>query len=269
MKVAVTGASGFVGRSLCAGLSTAGHEVIAVDLRHGNLSGIAAGEAVVHLAAIAHRRASEEDLRRVNVELARKVGEAAAASGASLVFLSSVKVHGEKSSVPFRETAALAPADLYGESKLRAEQALRAISGLRLAVLRPPLVYGPGVKANFLALMRALARGIPLPLASVQNRRSLIYVGNLVDAILRSLGKEGTFLVSDGAALSTPQLCRSLGEALERPARLWPFPTLLLPGKLTQSLELDDSAIRGALGWRPPFTCEEGLRATARWYRGR
>jgi UDP-glucose 4-epimerase len=267
MKVAVTGSSGFVGRSLCARLSAAGHAVIAVDLRQGNLGAIAAGEAVVHLAGIAHRHASEEDLRRVNVELARKVGHAAAASGASLVFISSVKVHGEASNAPFTESSPLAPEDLYGESKARAEDALGAIPGLRLAVLRPPLVYGPGVKANFLALMRAVARAIPLPLASVQNRRSLIYVGNLVDAILRSLGREGSFLVSDGAALSTPQLCRALGEALERPARLWPFPTSLLPGKLTQSLELDDSAIRGALGWRPPFTCEEGLRATARWYR--
>src|SRR5205085_5865694 len=100
------------------------------------------------------------------------------------------------------------------------EDVLGAIPGLRLAVLRPPLVYGPGVKANFLALMRAIARGWPLPLGAIANRRSVIYVGNLVDAIARCLGAEGTYLVSDGEPVSTPQLCRELGDALGRPARL-------------------------------------------------
>ena len=194
------------------------------------------------------------------------MGQAAAAGGASLVFLSSVKVHGERSAAAFREDSPLAPEDLYAESKARAEEALRAVPELRLAVLRPPLVYGPGVKANFLALVKALARGVPLPLASVQNRRSLIYAGNLADAITACLQHEGTFLVSDGAALSTPALCREIGRALERPARLFPFPPALLPARLTSSLEVDDSAMRRALGWSPPFTREEGLRATAQWF---
>lgn len=240
--------------------------MIALDLRKENFIG---AEAVVHLAAIAHRRAPADEIHHVNVELTRKMGEAAAAGGARLVFLSSVKVHGEASALPFKEDSPFAPRDVYGVSKVRAEEALRAIPGLRHAVLRPPLVYGPGVKANFLALMKAIARGIPLPLASIENRRSLVYLGNLVDAILSCLQRDGTFLVSDGAALSTPQLCRALGRALERPARLFAFPPALLPGKLAGSLEVDDSAIRGALGWRPPFSCEEGLHATARWYRGR
>src|SRR5207249_9696794 len=108
-----------------------------------------------------------------------------------------------------------------------------------------------------------------LPLASIDNRRSQIYVGNLVDVVLKCLNREGTYLVSDGEAQSTPQLCRGIGEALERPARLFAFPASLLPGKLTQSLEVDDSAIRRALGWQPRFTPQEGLRATARWYQGR
>jgi nucleoside-diphosphate-sugar epimerase len=224
---------------------------------------------VIHLAAIAHRRAAADELYRANVELTRQVGQAAAADGAWLVFLSSVKVHGETSATPITEKSPFAPEDAYGESKARAEDALRAIPGLPLAVLRPPLVYGPGVKANFLALMKAIARGIPLPLASIENRRSLIYVDNLVDSILRCLGNEGTFLVSDGESQSTPQLCRRIGEALERPARLFPFPARFLPRKLAASLEVDDSAIRHRLDWQPPFALEEGLRATARWYRGR
>lgn len=264
MKIAVTGASGFIGTALCETLDAAGHEPI-LDLRR-----IEGSNAVVHLAAIAHRSASRQALQDVNVTLAARVGRAAAAAGAHLVFLSSVKVHGEQTASPLSETSPLAPRDAYAESKVRAEDALRAIPGLGLTVLRCPLVYGPGVKANFLALMKAIARGIPLPLASVVNRRSLVYVGNLTDAILKCLNSSGTYLVSDGAAVSTPALCRAIGDALGKPARLFRFPPALLPmARLTRSLEVDDSAIRRELGWRPPFTLEEGLRATAEWYRGR
>ncbi len=223
----------------------------------------------MHLAAIAHRRAEREEIQRVNVDFAVDTARKAAAAGASFLFLSSIKVHGESSAAPFREDSPIAPEDIYGESKARAEEALRAIAGLRLAMLRPPLVYGPGVKANFLALMNAVARGMPLPLASIRNRRSLIYVGNLADAILACLGKDGTYLVSDGEALSTPQLCREIGAALEKKARLFAFPALLLPKKLSGSLEVDDALIRRTLGWKPPFSRPEGLRTTAQWYRDR
>ena len=243
----------------------AGHEAVGLDLRTG---GFAAGDVVVHLAAIAHRRADRQEIERVNVGLATQVGQAAAAHGARLVFLSTVKVHGEVSVAPFTERTPIAPRDAYAHSKAKAEEALRAIPGLRLTVLRPPLVYGPGVKANFLALMRAIARGVPLPLASVKNRRSLVYLGNLVDAILSCLERDGTFLVSDGSSRSTAQWCEALGQALEKPARLFRFPPGLLPQKLAGSLEVDDSALRTDLGWRPPFTPEEGLRATAGWYKG-
>jgi nucleoside-diphosphate-sugar epimerase len=197
------------------------------------------------------------------------VGRQVVAAGARLVFISSVKVHGEESRTPFSERSPIAPADAYGESKARAEEALHAIPGLRMAVLRPPLVYGPGVKANFLSLVRAIARGWPLPLAALDNRRSLIYVANLADAIVRCLEAEGTYLVADGAPISTPQLCRELGQALGRPARLLPFPRVLIPRKLAGSLAVDDGAIRAALGWKPPHTREAGLRATAQWYRAR
>jgi nucleoside-diphosphate-sugar epimerase len=266
VKVAVTGASGFIGRSLKAALIATGHEALPLDLRIARFTG---ADAVVHLAAIAHRSATREELRRVNVDLARDIGEACAAHGAALVFLSSVKVHGEESAEPFTERSAIAPRDLYGESKAHAEEALRAIPGLRLAILRPPLVYGPCVKANFLALLKAIARGVPLPLASVRNRRSFVYVGNLVDAVLHCLGHAGTFLISDGESRSTAQLCRDLGVALGRPARLFPFPEAWLPAKLSASLEVDDSAIRRELQWRPPYSIDEGLSATARWYRAR
>jgi nucleoside-diphosphate-sugar epimerase len=178
--------------------------------------------------------------------------------------------------VPLTERSMIAPRDAYAESKARAEEALRAIAGLRLAVLRPPLVYGPGVKGNFLSLMRAIDRGLPLPFSAIVNRRSLVYVGNLADAILRcaeapqAVGR--CYLVCDGAPVSTPELCRKLAAALGRPARLFRLsPALLelLPGarRLTRSLEVDDSALRRELGWHAPFTLEQGLGATADWNR--
>ena len=270
MKIAVTGASGFVGRAVCNAVFAAGNEALAIDLRRsGERLDFAGTAGVVHLAAIAHRRASPEDLQRVNVDLSLRVGQAAAAASVPMVFLSSIKVHGETSSRPFTEDSPLVPADRYAQTKARAEDALRAMPGLQLMVLRPPLVYGPNVKANFLALMRAISLGFPLPLASIRNRRSLIYVDNLADAVLRSLGKSGTFLVSDGAAVSTPDLCRRLGGALGKPARLLPFPPALLSSKLAGSLELDDRAIRSRLGWSPRFPLDEGLRWTAQWYRDR
>lgn len=248
-----------MGRTLCAALPAAGHELAPIE----------SAQAVVHLAAIAHRRAGREELQRVNVDFAVQAAHEAAAAGASFLFLSSVKFHGESSRAPFREDSPPAPQDAYAASKVRAEERLRAIPGLRLCVLRPPLVYGPGVKANFLALMHAVARGVPLPLASIRNRKSLIYVANLADAIVACLGKEGTYLVADGEPVSTPQLVREIGQALGRPARLFPFPGALLPGKLSGSLEIDDSLIRRTLGWRPPFTRAQGLRAAAQWYLGR
>lgn len=223
-----------------------------------------AASVVVHLAGIAHRRATREEMKRINVDLAVETARKAAAAGAAFVFMSSVKVHGEQSDAPLGADSPIAPRDEYARSKALAEEALRAIPGLRLAVLRPPLVYGPGVKANFLALMRAVARGWPLPLASIRNRRSLIYVENLAAAAIDCLGRQGVFLVCDGPALSTPQLCREIGTALGTPARLFPFPPGLLPRKLARSLEIDAAAAPVV----PKFTRQEGLRATARWYRG-
>jgi nucleoside-diphosphate-sugar epimerase len=278
--IAVTGASGFIGKTLCAALAAAGHEVVPIELRaSGRHLGLEGTRALVHLAGIAHRRGVRPaELQRANVELSVQLGRAAPASGTRTIFMRSVKVHGEEAGAPFTEASPITPADAYAESKARAEELLAAIPGLRLTVLRPPLVYGAHVKANFLALMKAIARGIPLPLATVANGRSLIYVGNLADAILRCIVKADlagrAYLVCDGPALSTPELCRRLGDALGRRARLFSLPVSLLelvPGatRLTRSLEVDDTAIRRELGWRPPYSLDEGLRATADWYRGR
>jgi nucleoside-diphosphate-sugar epimerase len=254
MRIHVTGASGFIGSHLVPALEAAGHELRA------SLEGC---NAVVHLANIAHTSAAPAELHRVNVEGTLATAQAALAAGARrFVYLSSLK--------------AAQPVDAYGRAKAIAEQGLLGLSGLEPVVLRPPLVYGPRVKANFLALLRAIDRGWWLPLASIRNRRSLVYVGNLVDAILRCLESPAAvrrvYAVSDGAPVSTPELCRAIARALGRPARLFPFPPPLLrlaPGlaRLAESLEADDRAIRDELGWRAPLGMDEALRLTCEWYR--
>jgi nucleoside-diphosphate-sugar epimerase len=285
MRCVVTGASGFIGRALVPELRARGHHVVALDRAAlGDIAGFAGWAAllqgadhVVHLAALAHLRAGDEArLRAVNVDAALALGRNAAAARVSMLHMSSVKVLGEETPRrPFDDTSPYAPQDAYARSKAAAETALRAVPGLSLTVLRPPLVYGPGVKANFRALLRAVARGWPLPLAAIANLRSLVYVGNLANAVARCLesplaaGK--TYAVTDGAPLSTPALCRALGVALGRPARLFSVAPALLElvpaaTKLTRSLVVDDSALRRDLGWAPPHAFEEGLRRTAEWY---
>jgi len=308
MRVVVTGASGFVGTVLCPELLARGHAVRAV-VRHASLPVAVTAEleqievpdiasefdrhmlvsdcdAVVHLAAVAHRAADEASLRRVNTEATRRLAEAAAGKVRRFVFLSSAKVHGEGSDAgAYSETDALRPEDAYGESKLEAEKLLADISirnGMELVILRPPLVYGPQVKANFLRLLRWVDSGVPLPVASIRNRRSLIYVDNLVDAIVRCVehpAARGPFLVSDDEAVSTPDLVSRIARSLNRPARLLPAPPALLRlagavlgrsdeiRRLTGSLAVDASRARRHLGWRPTFSLDQGLAETARWFR--
>ncbi len=285
MRILVTGASGFVGRAVVPVLRAGGHEVVELGreaggdiVRIADWSRMLAGAgAVVHLAALAHARGVDETrLRAVNVEAPLALSRAAAAAGARMLFMSSVKALGEETpGRPFDEASAPAPRDAYGRAKADAEAALRAVPGLALTILRPPLVYGPGVRANFLALLRAVARGWPLPLASIDNRRSLLFSGNLASAVLRCLeapaaiGK--SYCVCDGPPVSTPALCRALGAALGAPARLFAFPPALLElappaRRLTRSLVVDDAALRRDLDWAPPFAPEEGFRRTAEWF---
>jgi nucleoside-diphosphate-sugar epimerase len=286
MRIVVTGASGFIGRAVVPSLRARGHEVVALDRGvTGDLAGftdwpaqLAGADAVVHLAALAHSRGVDEArLRAVNVDAALALGRAAGAAGARMLLMSSLKVLGEETpGAAFDDASPTAPRDAYGRAKAEAEAGLHTVPGLALTVLRPPLVYGPGVKANFLALFRAVARGWPLPLASIRNRRSLVFAGNLADAVAHCVeapaaaGK--SYCVSDGAPLATPDLCRAIGAALGRPPRLFPFPPALLElapqaRKLTRSLAVDDGAIRRDLGWVPPYSLEQGLRLTAEWYR--
>ncbi len=311
--VLVTGASGFVGRALCDRLSERGYTVrcatrSAPCTPHSTrfetvVTGawgpdtdwsraLAGVTKIIHLAARTHvlretARDAYAEYRRINVDGTRALAHAAVRAGVHrLVFLSSIKVNGERTDgTPFDEAAAPRPEDAYGVSKWEAEQVLGGVArdtGLEVAIVRSPLVYGPGVKGNFLRLMHWTARGIPLPLASVSNRRSLTYVDNLADALIAAgcaataAGK--TYLVSDGKDVSTPDLIRSIAEALRVRARLFPCPpALLLAGatvlarreemrRLTGSLQIDGTKIRRELGWMPCIGLAEGLARTAQWY---
>lgn len=244
-------------------------------------------DVVVHLAARVHvmrERAADPlaEFRRVNVEATERLARSAAAAGARrFVFVSSVKVNGEETAAgeAFCADDAPAPEDAYGASKHEAEEALHRVgveTGLEMVVIRPPLVYGPGVKGNFRTMLDWLRRGLPLPLASLDNRRSFVGVGNLCDLILCCLSHPDaaneTFLVSDGQDLSTPELLRMAGKAMGLPARLWPCPPSLLKGaaalvgkpgiaqRLCSNLQVDISKTREVLGWHPPFSVEEELR---------
>jgi nucleoside-diphosphate-sugar epimerase len=305
----VTGAAGFIGRALCVGLAERGHAVLGLSRRpaepipgielrpigdigpttdwSGHLDRI---EIVVHLANRAHRSGrlaadhGEEQAARVLAHSAAKAGVR------RLIHMSSARAMGEATlpAAPLRATDPPRPSDPYGRGKLAIERALQAAareSGIELVILRPPLVYGPGVKANFRALMRLVASGLPLPLAGIGNRRSLIFIDNLVDLVGRAClhpGAAGRVLLArDGADLSTPELIRLLAAALDRPARLFgvPQPALAvlrrLPTlgplftRLTLSLQVDDAETRAALDWRPPVSPEIGLAATAAAFRDR
>ena len=286
MRVVVTGASGFIGRAVVPALLARDHKVVAIERAAiGDLAGfrgwsrhLEGADAVVHLAALAHARGVDEvRLRAVNIDAACLLGQAAAAAGARMLMMSSIKVLGEETRErAFNDASPVGPQDAYGRAKAAAEAGLRAIPRLALTILRPPLVYGPGVKANFLALMRAVARGWPLPLAGIENRRSFVYSANLADAVVCCLESPvatgRTYGVTDGAPVSTPALCRALGAAIGAPARLFSFPSALLElappaARLTRSLVVDDGRLRRELDWTPPHSFEEGLRRTAEWFR--
>ena len=313
-RVLITGANGFVGRAVSRALLQRGDSVVGVVRRpQTSVEGVREWlfdandfegidqlwpvatrcDAVIHLAARVHmKHETTADpiaaYRATNVTGALRVAAAARRAGARrFVFVSSIKAVGESSAGrPITEADEPAPTDPYGISKLEAERALIDYgreSGLEVVIVRPPLVYGPGVRANFLQLMSAIANGVPLPLGSIAARRSLLFVDNLADALVhcttdpRAVGE--TFHVTDGRDLSVSELARALATQLHAPARLIPVPVglLSLAGRLTGrsaqvdrligELRLDSSHIRERLGWYPPYTVEHGLLETAAWYR--
>ncbi len=310
MTVLVTGSYGFVGSALCARLRRDGVSVRgatrSVSSQPDDAEAVAIGnlssdtdwtvalknvEQVVHLAARVHVMNDKSpdplaEFRRVNVEGTAALARQAAVAGVRrFIFLSSVKVNGELTEAghPFAADDAPAPEDSYGVSKYEAEQLLRQIAaetGMEVVIIRPPLVYGPGVKANFESMMRWLARGVPLPLAAVtNNRRSLVALDNLVGLIVTCLNHPAaanqTFLVSDGEDLSTVQLLKRMGAAMGHPARLFYVPPALLrlgatvlnkPGfyqRLCGTLQLDIAKTRQLLGWIPPVSVDQGLSRAA------
>ena len=314
MNVLVTGANGFVGSALCARLRRDGvfvrsavralssppdcAETVVIGSLSSETDWTAAlrnVDQIVHLAARVHvmnDKCSDPlaEFRRVNVEGTVALARQAAVAGVRrFVFLSSVKVNGEftKPGHPFTADDVPSPEDPYGVSKHEAEQLLRQIAaetGMEVVIIRPALVYGLGVKANFESMMRWLARGVPLPLAAVtENRRSLVALDNLVDLIVKCLNHPAAanqiFLVSDGEDLSTAQLLKRMGAAMGHPARVFYLPPPLLklgaivlnkPGiyqRLCGSLRLDIAKTRQLLGWAPPVSVDEGLRRAAEGFR--
>lgn len=305
-RVLITGANGFIGLRLCNEIQRLGWQVrgasrLPCQMAQG-IEPVSVGtiqgdtdwtqvvqhiDVVIHLAARVHVMHSDSldplaEFLKVNFHGTENLANQAARAGVKrLVYVSSVKVNGEVTlqGAKFTEDGPPNPQEPYGVSKWQAEQALLRISrdtGLEVVIIRPPLVYGPGVKANFATLMRAVQGGWPLALGSVQNRRSLVALDNLIDLILKCVvhpdAANQTFLVSDGQDLSTTELVRGLARAANMPARLMPVPVWALRAgatllgmegevqRLCGSLQVDISKAERVLGWRPPVSVDEALR---------
>jgi nucleoside-diphosphate-sugar epimerase len=320
MKILITGATGFLGQNLCSAALDRNYSIRATTRsaskphRHPEIESIPISsiaeplpetalkglEVIVHLAARVHvmNDTTSDPLaahRQINTAATLSLARQAAQHGVKrFIYLSSIKVNGEGGidiDRPYTEQDPPQPIDPYGQSKWEAEQGLKQIAaetGLEIVIIRPPLIYGAKVKGNFQQLLRIIQRGIPLPLGSINNHRSLVYVGNLVDAILTCIthpaAKNQTFLVSDGNDLSTPALILGLAKYVEKPdwMNAIELPTLLsIPpqllvfcGKLVGqtssverligSLTVDSTHIQTTLDWKPPFSVNEGLRATVK-----
>ncbi len=305
-RILVTGASGFVGtrlvKSLTALPSVSVTGVVRKQLESdcyefesiGDLNADTDWSAllqnktvIIHTAARVHIMDDSADepiteFRKVNVAGTLNLARQAASAGIErFVFISSIKVNGEQTQPGqyFKADDEPAPEDPYGMSKWEAEIGLRKVaeeSGMEVVIIRPPLVYGPGVKGNFASMQGLVARGLPLPLGAIHNKRSLLALDNLIDLIITCVDHPAAanqvFLAGDGEDLSTPELLRRVGKAIEQPARLLPVPACLLQlgasilGKkamahrLLGSLQVDISKTREVLGWEPPVSVDEGLR---------
>ena len=313
-KVLVTGGTGFVGGAVLRGLSARGRSAVAAvrspdavlpagvpafttgDLDSDTVwqSAFEGVSVVVHAAARVHVMRETADgclaeFRRINVTGTLNLARQAAEAGVRrFVFISSIKVNGERTQPgqAFRNDDPPLPVDPYGLSKSEAEQRLTELAhqfGMEFVVVRPCLVYGPGVRANFLSMLHWLDKGVPLPLGAIHNQRSLLALDNLVDLIVacteHPAAANQIFLAADGEDLSTTALLRRLGDALGTPARLVPVPTAILRAgaaligkraiaeRLCGSLQVDISKTRSILGWKPPLSVDEGLARTVEWYR--
>jgi UDP-glucose 4-epimerase len=306
MKILITGANGFIGQHLVARLRADGHAVLRC-VRTGEVAedtvitgdlatfdgwdAVLEGmDAVIHLAARVHQvqeKASDPEaaFHAANVVATERLVEACErmASPPHFVFLSTIAVMGfDSGNTPFTADV-IAPYNSYSRSKARAEAVVR-LSRLPWTMVRIPLVYGAGVRANFLSLMQAVAKGTTLPLGRVQNRRSVLYVGNLMDALAHMLNREAahrqTVLIADATPLSSPALVHLIADAMGKKARLLPVPLVcmrlaatlagkpMLYHKLCANLEMDTAPTNALLGWQPPFTTREGMEETVRGWRG-
>jgi nucleoside-diphosphate-sugar epimerase len=311
MRVLVTGASGFVGSVLCEALSRSGYLVRAAIRNEGSAqvtvsdkvvigdialvidwsAALRDVDVVIHLAARAHvlhdSLANANLYHEANALGSQRLAEACAAAGVRrFIYLSSIKVNGEETTGrAFTALDVPHPNDAYGTSKWCAEKYLVEVSkrsGMETAIVRPPLVYGPGVRANFLRLLRWIDKGRVLPLGAIANKRSLVSIWNLCDLLMKLLqcpaAPGQVWLVSDGEDLSTPDLIRRVGRAMGRPTKLLPIPQGLIQlvgrlagrqdevARICGSLEVDIAATRRELGWSPPLTVDESLARTIDWY---
>jgi nucleoside-diphosphate-sugar epimerase len=311
-RILVTGETGFIGRALVPALILAGHQVRCAVLRKVDgfdaeqliinklelqtdwseaLHGI---DVVIHLAARVHimedkSASSLDEYCKVNSVATKNLAEQAAQSQVKrFIFLSSIKVNGEftLAGTPFTENSISQPEDSYGKSKWYAEQSLQEIAQttkMQIVILRPPLIYGPGVKANFLKMLRWVEKGLPLPFGRIDNRRSFVFIDNLISAICCVLtapqAANQTYLIADDESLSLPHLMNLIAREMRVKIRLLPVPVRLLTvafkglglnnlnKRLFRSLEVSNNKIKSELGWVPLISLAEGLEKTVEWYR--